>query len=325
MSYKALVVEEIDGKFVQNIKDLSLEDLDKNDILVRVKYSALNYKDALSCVGNKGVTKHYPHTPGIDAVGSVARSNHDAYKEGDDVIVTSFDLGMSTDGAFSEYISVPANWVVPLPKNLSLKEAVAIGTVGLTSAIGIDKLLKNGQKNGNTILVTGSTGAVGSFSVKLLHHLGFKVAALSSKADKKDFLQDIGADKIILKDDFVMDSKRPLLKPLYDGAIDVVGGELLENILKQIKHSGSVAICGLVGSPKLHTTVFPFILRGNNLLGIDSAELENNQRFALWNKLANEWKIDLGDIVHEHTLEEVPILVKAMLAGKSVGRAIIKI
>jgi len=325
MSYKALVVEEIDGKFVQNIKDLSLEDLDKNDILVRVKYSALNYKDALSCVGNKGVTKHYPHTPGIDAAGTVARSNHDDYKEGDDVIVTSFDLGMNTDGAFSEYISVPVHWVVPLPKNLGLKEAAAIGTVGLTSAIGIDKLLKNGQKKGNTILVTGSTGAVGSFSVKLLHHLGFKVVALSSKADKKDFLYAIGADRVILKDEFVMDAKRPLLKPLYDGAIDVVGGELLENILKQIKHSGSVAICGLVGSPKLNTTVFPFILRGNNLLGIDSAELENNQRFALWKKLANAWKIDLGDIVHEHALEEVPSLVQAMLAGKSVGRAIIKI
>ncbi len=325
MSYKALVVEEIDGKFVQNIKDLSLGDLDKNDILVRVKYSALNYKDALSSVGNKGVTKNYPHTPGIDAAGIVERSNDENFKVGDKVIVTSFDLGMNTDGAFSEYISVPAHWVVPLPENLSLKEAVTIGTAGLTAAIGVDKLLKNGQKKGNTILVTGSTGTVGSFSVKLLHHLGFKVVALSSKADKKDFLYTIGADGVILKDDFVMDAKRPLLKPLYDGAIDVVGGELLENILKQIKHSGSVAICGLVGSPKLNTTVFPFILRGNNLLGIDSAELENTRRFALWNKLADAWKIDLDDIVHEHTLEEIPTLVQAMLASKSVGRAIIKI
>ncbi|WP_331773905.1 YhdH/YhfP family quinone oxidoreductase [Sulfurospirillum sp. 1612] len=325
MTYKALVVKEVDGKFTQTIEELLLEDLDKNDILVRVKYSALNYKDALSCIGNKGVTKHYPHTPGIDAAGTVVRSNHDTFKVGDEVIVTSFDLGMNTNGAFSEYISVPSHWVVPLPENLSLKEAATIGTAGLTAAIGVDKLLKNGQKKGNTILVTGSTGVVGSFSVKLLHHLGFKVAALSSKADKKEFLYSIGADTVILKDDFVMDAKRPLLKPLYDGAIDVVGGVLLENILKQIKHSGSVAICGLVGSPKLNTTVFPFILRGNNLLGIDSAELENTQRFALWNKLADEWKIDLSDVVHEHTLQEIPSLIQTMLAGQSVGRAIIKI
>jgi len=325
MTYKAFVVEEIDGKFIQNIKQRPLKDLDTNDVLVRVKYSALNYKDALSSIGNRGVTKVYPHTPGIDATGIVARSNDEKFKVGDKVIVTSFDLGMNTDGAFSEYISVPAHWVVPLPENLSLKEAATIGTAGLTSAIGVDKLLKNGQKKGATILVTGSTGVVGSFSVKLLHHLGFKVVALSSKADKKDFLHAIGADEVLSKDAFVMNTKKPLLKPIYDGAIDVVGGELLENILKQIKHSGSVAICGLVGSPKLNTTVFPFILRGNNLLGIDSAELENTRRFALWNKLADAWKIDLDDIVHEHTLEEIPTLVQAMLASKSVGRAIIKI
>ncbi|MDX1809955.1 MAG: YhdH/YhfP family quinone oxidoreductase [Sulfurospirillaceae bacterium] len=325
MTYKALVAEEIDGKFVQNIKDLHLEDLDKNDVLVRVKYSALNYKDALSSIGNKGVTKTYPHTPGVDAAGIVERSSIEKFKVGDKVIVTSFDLGMNTNGAFGEYISVPSHWVVPLPETLSLKEAATIGTAGLTAAIGVDKLLKNGQKKGDTILVTGSTGVVGSFSVKLLHHLGFKVVALSSKAEKKDFLISIGADEVILKDEFVMDAKRPLLKPLYDGAIDVVGGELLENILKQIKPSGSVAICGLVGSPALNTTVFPFILRGINLLGIDSAELASGDRFELWNKLANEWKIDLSDILHEHTLEELPRLIQAMLDGKSLGRAVIKI
>jgi len=325
MTYKALHVEEINGKFSKNIKELSLEELDTNDVLIRVKYSALNFKDALSASGNKGVTREFPHTPGIDGAGIVERSSSDKFKKGDEVIVTSFDLGMNTNGAFSEFISVPESWVIPLPKTLTLKEAVAIGTAGLTSAIGTFKLINNGQKKGNRILVTGSTGAVGSFSVKLLSHLGFKVSALSSKKDKKEFLISIGADEVILKDDFEMHAKRPLLKPKYDGAIDVVGGELLENILKQISSEGSVAICGLVGSSQLNTTVFPFILRGVNLLGIDSAELNSEHRSTLWNMLANEWKIDLSNIVHEHSLEELPELIDEMLAGKSTGRAVIKI
>ena len=325
MNYKALHVEEIDGKFTKNIKNLSLEELDTNDVLVRVKYSALNFKDALSAIGNKGVTRTYPHTPGIDGVGIVERSNSDKFKIGDEVIVTSFDLGMNTKGAFSQYISVPKEWVIPLPKTLSLKEAVAIGTAGLTAAIGVYKLIANGQKKGDNILVTGSTGAVGSFSVKLLSHLGFKVTALSSKEDKKEFLKSIGADEVILVNEFETHDKKPLLKPKYDGAIDVVGGELLENILKQINPEGSVAICGLVGSPKLNSTVFPFILRGVNLLGINSAELPSEFRTTLWEMLSSEWKIDLSHIIHEHNLEELPKLIGDMLDGKSSGRAVIKI
>ncbi len=325
MSYRAFVIDEMDRNFTQSIKNLPLKILDKNDVLVRVKYSALNFKDALSSIGNKGVTKKYPHTPGIDGAGVVERSSSERIKVGDKVIVTSFDLGMNTNGAFSEYISVPEHWVIPLPKTLSLKEAAAIGTAGLTSAIGVEKLIKNSLKKDGRVLVSGSTGVVGSFSVKLLSHLGFEVVALTSKIDKKDFLLCAGASEILLRDEFVMSEKKPLLKPLYDGALDVVGGELLENILKQIKPKGSVAICGLVGSPRLDTTVFPFILRGINLLGIDSAEASIELRAMIWNKLANEWKIDLSDIIHEHTLEELPQLIDDMLNAKSVGRAIIKI
>ena len=194
-----------------HLQKLNLEDLDKNDVLIRVKYSALNFKDALSATGNKGITKEFPHTPGIDGAGIVQRSSSDKFKKGDEVIVTSFDLGMNTNGAFSEYISVPESWVIPLPKTLTLKEAVAIGTAGLTSAIGTFKLMSNGQKKGDNILVTGSTGAVGSFSVKLLSHLGFKVSALSSKIDKKEFLTSIGANEVVLKNEFEMHTKRPLL------------------------------------------------------------------------------------------------------------------
>jgi len=198
MKYKALRIEEIDGKFIKTIKELALEELDTNDILVRVKYSALNFKDALSASGNRGVTREFPHTPGIDGAGIVERSNSKEIKVGDEVIVTSFDLGMNTNGAFSEYISVPKEWVIPLPKTLSLKEAAAIGTAGITSAIGTYKLITNGLKEGDEILVTGSTGAVGSFSVKLLSHLGFKVTALSRKTDKKEFLEKLGANQFIM-------------------------------------------------------------------------------------------------------------------------------
>ncbi len=325
MTYKALHIEEINGKFVKNIKELPIKELDTNDILIRIKYSALNYKDALSSIGNRGVTREYPHTPGIDASGVVERSNTDKFKIGDEVIVTSFDLGMNTNGAFSEYISVPANWVIPLPKTLSLKEAATIGTAGLTAAIGIYKLIKNDQKEGNSILVTGSTGAVGSFAVKLLAHLGFNVTALSSKENKKDFLLSLGAHNVISKDELESHPKKPLLKENYDGAFDVVGGELLENILKQIKSEGSVAICGLVGSHKLNTTVMPFILRGVNLLGINSADFSQELRVTLWNMLANEWKIDISDLSYEHTLEELPKLIDDMLNGKSIGRKVIKI
>lgn len=325
MIYKALHVEEIEGKFTKEVRELPLKDLDNSDILIRIKYSALNFKDALSASGNKGITREYPHTPGIDGAGIVERSSSSKFKKGDEVIVTSFDLGMNTNGAFSEYISVPQEWVIPLPDTLTLKEAAAIGTAGLTAAIGASKLIANGQKEENSILVTGATGAVGSFSVKLLSSLGFKVTALSSKADKKEFLTSIGADKVVLIDEFEKHAKRPLLKAKYDGAIDVVGGELLENILKQINPQGSVAICGLVGSPQLNTTVFPFILRGINLLGINSAELEDEHRQTLWEMLAHEWKIDLSNITHEHSLEELPKLIDAMLEGKSTGRAVIKI
>ena len=323
MKYKALRIEEIDGKFIKTIKELALEELDTNDILVRVKYSALNFKDALSASGNRGVTREFPHTPGIDGAGIVERSNSKEIKVGDEVIVTSFDLGMNTNGAFSEYISVPKEWVIPLPKTLSLKEAAAIGTAGITSAIGTYKLITNGLKEGDEILVTGSTGAVGSFSVKLLSHLGFKVTALSRKTDKKEFLEKLGATKVI--NSVENHPKKPLLKPVYNGCLDVVGGELLGEILKQIKPEGSVAICGLVGSPKLDITVFPFILRGVNLLGINSAEIPDNLRKMIWQMLSNEWKIELDDFIEEHSLEDLPELIDNMLEGKSSGRVVIKI
>ncbi len=323
MLYRALRIEEKDGVFTKSIKELPLNQVDSNDVLIKIKYAALNYKDALSSIGNRGVTKNYPHTPGIDGAGIVHRSNCKNFKTGDEVIVTGFDLGMNTNGAFGEYISVPKEWIIPLPKNLTLKEAVGIGTAGITSAIGVDKLIKNGLKSSDKILITGATGGVGSFSVKLLSKLNFNVTALTRKTNEVNFLKNIGANEVINSIQF--NPNKPLLKPIFDGCIDVVGGELLEEILKQIKYGGSVSICGLISSPKLNTSVFPFILRGINLLGIDSVEISRNYREFLWNKLSNEWKIDLNSIIKVHSLDDLPNLLDNMLKGKSVGRIVIKI
>lgn len=325
MTYKALHVNETENDVTQEITQLPLNELDTGEVLVRVKYSALNFKDALSATGNKGVTRKYPHTPGIDAAGVVERSSVPDFKEGDEVIVTSYDLGMNHPGAFSQYISVPSHWIVPLPKTLSLKEAAAYGTAALTAAIGLDKLERNGLQKGQNVVITGATGAVGSFAVKLFSHAGYKVTAVSGKADKKPFLQDLGATEVISREELDLENKRPLLKPKFDAAFDVAGGPILEALLKQIKPEGSVAICGLVGSPNLQTTVFPFILNGINLLGINSAEYPASLRLPLWEKLSKEWKIDMDALMHEHSMDELVDLIHEMLAGKGVGRAVIKI
>ena len=325
MMYTALHVTETDAGIHQEITKLPLEKLDTQEILVRVRYSALNFKDALSATGNKGVTKHYPHTPGIDAVGVVERSSVESFTIGDEVIVTSYDLGMNHPGAFSQYISVPSQWVIPLPPTLSLKEAAAYGTAGLTAAIGLEKLERNGLKKGQSVVITGATGAVGSFAVKLFSHAGYAVIAVSGKSDKEDFLKQLGAQEVITRETLDLENKRPLLKPKFDAAFDVVGGAMLEALLKQIRPEGSVAICGLVGSPNLNTTVLPFILNGINLLGINSAEYPASLRQPLWHKLATQWKIDLDEIVHEHSMDELLPLIHAMLEGKGWGRALIKI
>lgn len=325
MFYKALHVRKENDQVIQEIASLPLKELDTNEVLVKVHYSALNYKDALSAKGHTSVTRNYPHTPGIDASGVVERSSVEHIKVGDEVIVTSYDLGMNTKGAFSEYISVPSSWVIPKPKNLSLKKAAAFGTVALTVAIGLYKMELNNIKPKGTIALSGATGAVGSFGVKLFSHLDYEVIAISNKEDKKEYLKALGASKIIKRNELEPSNPKPLMKPRFDGAFDVAGGEILASLLKLIKPEGSVATCGLVDSMKLNTTVLPFILNGVNLLGIDSAEFPRSLREILWNKLANEWNINIDDLTHEHTLEEVPSLVEDMIAGKGWGRAVIKI
>ncbi|WP_299582184.1 YhdH/YhfP family quinone oxidoreductase [uncultured Sunxiuqinia sp.] len=323
-TFKALVVEEVDGAFTREIKSKLVSDLPEGDLLIKVHYSSLNYKDALSASGNKGVTRKYPHTPGIDAVGIVLSSKSARFKSGDQVIVTSYDLGMNTDGGFSELISVPEDWAVKLPENLSMKEAMIIGTAGLTAGMSVLRLTETIEPEDGEIIVSGATGGVGALSISILNKLGYRIAAITGKETARDFLMKLGADTIILRSDFEALANKPLLKPVYAGAIDTVGGVILENILKSTNPMGVVTCCGNVASPKLELTVFPFILRGVTLIGIDSQNYPMRYREQVWNKLANDWKPDnLADTCTEISLNELNDKIDLMLRGELKGRTVL--
>ncbi len=325
--FKALVVtEKPDKKFERKIIEKSVNDLPPGDVLINVKYSSLNYKDALSASGNKGVTRKFPHTPGIDAAGIVKSSSNDAFKPGDEVIVTSYDLGMNTDGGFSEYIRVPADWVVKLPDNLTLKESMIYGTAGLTAGLSVYKLTHTLAPDRGEILVTGASGGVGSMAVSMLVQSGYEVVGVSGKVEEKDFLKGLGVKEIISRQDATDTSGRPLLKERWAGVIDTVGGDILTTAIKSTKLSGNVTCCGNVASPDLPLTVFPFILKGISLYGIDSQHCPMNTRVKIWEKLAGDWKLNnLDTLASEITLDDLDEKIDRMLDGKAKGRTVVNI
>ena len=326
MNYKALVIDEFDGKYHQSIKTLDTDNLPAGELLVNVLYSSLNYKDALSATGNKGVTKQYPHTPGIDAAGVVVSSEVPEFSIGEKVIVTGYDLGMNTPGGFGEYIRVPAKWAVKLPENLTLKEAMIIGTAGFTAGISLSRLTELVKPEDGKIVVTGASGGVGSMAVSLLSLLGYHTVAVSGKETEYDFLKMLGASEIISRAEFIEPEKRPMLPATFAGAIDTVGGIPLERILKSLNPLGAVTTCGSVASTTINMTVFPFILRGITLIGISAQNYPTHLRKPLWEKLATVWKpTNLLQIYNEITLEEIPEAVNKILEGKLKGRTIVSI
>lgn len=323
-NYKALVVEEIDGKFIRSIKDKNVAELPQSEVLIRVHYSSLNYKDALSASGNKGITKAFPHTPGIDAAGVVEYSLSSEFSVGDEVIVTGNDLGMNTPGGYGQYISVPAAWVVKLPNGLSLKESMILGTAGFTAAIMVKKLTDIVTPQDGEVIVTGATGGVGIVSVAILAGLGYQVAAVSGKTEEAEFLKSIGAARIIARDEIMLEDSRPMLSASFAGAIDTVGGLMLENLMKQVKPFGAVVCCGNVASPKLNLTIFPFILRGVSLLGVSSQNTKLPMRKEVWMRLSTEWKPkQLLEIYSEVSLEGLSEKIDLILQGKIKGRTIV--
>lgn len=324
-TFKAFRVEEENGTYKGSIKQLNFNPLQEEEIRVKVRYSSLNYKDALSSVGNKGVTKNYPHTPGIDAVGVVEESTSSKWKKDDKVIVTSYDLGMNSDGGFSEYIQVPAAWAVKLPKEMCEKDAMILGTAGLTAGMLVLRLSELVKPEDGRIIVSGATGGVGGLSISILSKLGYSVIGITEKSEDLSYLQSLGAKEIITRHEIENFEKRPLLKSQFAGGIDTVGGVILENIIKSINPMGVVTCCGNVASPQLELTVFPFILRGVALIGIDSQNYPMNYRKQVWERLAKEWKLENMEKKHaEITLENVQEKIDVMLQGKSKGRVIIK-
>ena len=327
-TFRALVVSKTDEKtFIREITDRSISNLPEGEVLIRVHFSSLNYKDGLSCIGNPGVTRNYPHTPGIDASGKVTESSDSQFKTGDSVIVTSYDLGMNTSGGFGEYIRVPADWVVTLPESLSLKDAMVYGTAGFTAALSVHALQKHGvSPEQGEIVVTGSTGGVGSISVALLSHLGYNVVAATGKTNETEYLSGLGAKEIIHRDEVKDDSNKSLLRERWAGAIDTVGGTTLATLLKATKRGGAVASTGLVDSADLPTSVFPFILRGVSLLGIDSGFTPTKLRREIWNKLAGDWELSpLDQLIIDCNLEGLDPEIDKILAGGQRGRGVVNL
>ena len=286
----------------------------------------MNYKDALSVTGNKGVTKKYPHTPGIDAAGIVEESIFDQFKKGDKVLVTGYDLGMNTSGGFAEYIRVPKEWVLKLPEDLSLKESMMLGTAGFTAGLSVYKLEKEGLDKSGEVIVTGATGGVGSLAVILLSKLGYNVIASTRKKEKEEYLKKLGAKLIVDTNQFNDKSNKPLLSRKWKGAVDTVGGNILSTVLRSLDFGCSAASCGNVLSPEVNMTVYPFILRGVNLLGINSAETQMELRKIIWQKLAGEWKINiLNEIISECSLEQLNEKIDLILKGKITGRILVNL
>jgi acrylyl-CoA reductase (NADPH) len=324
--FRAFVVNKPDEGFTAQVQQLTQADLMPGEVLIRVAYSSVNYKDALACIPEGRIVRSYPFVPGIDLSG-VVESSDSRFSEGDKVIVTSYDLGVSHYGGFSEYARVKADWIVPLPQSLTLKEAMTFGTAGLEAALAIDKLEKMGvTPEPGPVLVTGATGGVGSMAVSMLAKRGYTVAASTGKQSEHGYLKELGASNILSREEVAAESNRPLEKELWAGSIDSVGGTTLAYLLRTTKYGGSVAACGLTGGTALHTTVFPLILRSVNLLGIDSVFCPMDLRRAIWQRMASDLKPSTLDrMINEITLDELPQVTASLLKGGVRGRTVVRL
>ena len=324
MNYKAYLVEELDGLYSGSIKELQMHDIEPENVIIKVHYSSLNYKDALAASGVKGVASSYPFVPGIDVAGEILESASDNFKIGDKVIATGYKLGMSVFGGFGELVQIPQKWVVPLPSGFSLHSAMSLGTAGLTAGACVKKILNNNPSFKNPVLVSGATGGVGSVAVNLLSNLNFEVHAITGKSNEQSILKKMGASKVIDRNEFMAEPVKALDKAIYSAAVDTVGGDILAKMLSMIESHGSVACCGNVAGMKFTSSVFPFILRGVSLIGIDSAESDINFKKEIWGLFSNKWSLNLDEYSRVIALEDVGNEITKILDGKQVGRVVIK-
>lgn len=327
-TFHALIVDKQDENFSVEIQKLTLADLPEGEVIIRVHYSSVNYKDSLASIPNGNIVTRYPFVPGIDLAGVVVSSTDNRFQEGDEVIATSYDIGVSHFGGYSEYARIPAKWIVPLPSGLTLKEAMVIGTAGFTAALSIQRLEENHvSPDKGKVLVTGATGGVGSFAVSILANLGYQVEASTGKESEHDYLKKLGATAVISREEVYDGKIRALGKQKWFAAVDPVGGEPLASLLSQIQYGGSVAASGLTAGTKLPATVFPFILRGVNLLGIDSVYCPMETRLKIWDRLAGDFKpANLEELIQEEvTLEQLPEILPTLLKGQARGRIIVSL
>lgn len=326
--FQALVVTETaDKTFIKSVVERKVSDLPDNELLINVLYSSLNFKDAMSASGNKQITQQYPHTPGIDAAGIVVSDKSGTFEAGEKVLVFGYDLGMNTSGGLGQMISIPADWAVACPSSLSLKESMIYGTGGLTAALCIQKLEKMGMSpTDGAVAVTGATGGVGSMSIALLNKLGYEVIAFSGKPDKSERLIALGASQVLHRDEINSVQNKPVGRALWANAIDTLGGDYLANLLKQIKHSGAVASCGLASSPQLSLTVLPFITRGVSLLGVDSVYIPLCEKQAIWQRVASDMKLDpLEQYCEEISLSQTPEYLDKFFQSQVLGRYVVNL
>lgn len=329
MTFRAFLLDKdsVDQeKTTFELKSLAVEDLPKGEVTVRVAYSSVNYKDGMVAIWNRMVSS-YPHIPGIDLSGTVEHSDDPRFKQGDLVIVTSYGLGVSHYGGFSELARVPADWVVPLPDGLTLREAMIMGTAGFTAALSVMRLEENGLRpDKGHVLVAGASGGVGSVAVDILAKRGYKVTASTGKTNEHSYLQELGAAHVIHRDEVIDTNNKFVRKPQWAGAVDPVGGTTLQYILSTLQYGGSVATSGLTGGLEVATSVYPFILRGVNWLGIDSVECPMDVRLQVWVRLGSDLKPRKlnDDMVNEITLEQLPTVLNRILEGKVRGRTIVK-
>jgi acrylyl-CoA reductase (NADPH) len=326
-AFRAFVVNKTEEGFSADLKELTQADLPPGEVLIKVAYSSVNYKDGLASIPEGRVVRSYPFVPGVDLAGVVAESSDSRFKPGDEVLATSYELGVSHYGGYSEYARVNADWVVPLPTGLTLKEAMALGTAGFTAALAVHQLEKNGlQPQNGPVLVTGATGGVGSIGISILRALGYTVAASTGKSSEHDYLKELGASEILSREETSAESNRPLEKERWAGSLDSVGGTTLAYLIRTTKYAGSIAAYGNTSGPNLSITVFPFILRAVKLLGIDSVNCPMEVRRQLWGRLAGDYKPRhlLDMIGHEASLEDLPQALATILKGDTRGRTIIK-
>lgn len=322
MSFLAYRVTEQEGGMKAEWQSMDTSSLPAGEVLIEVRYSSLNYKDALSASGNKAVSAHYPHTPGIDAAGVVLESQAPQFQVGDEVVVFGYDLGMNTPGGFAEKIRVPASWVLSKPQGISLQDTMAWGTAGFTAALSVEKLERMGiHPQGGPVVVTGASGGVGSVAVALLAQLGYTVICVSGKPAKTEFLRSLGASEVISREQLLAFKGKALAKPVYQAAVDTAGADMVSALIPQILPQGAVSTCAMIAGQQLDMSIYPFILRGVSVLGIDSVEIPLAQKQQILDKIAGEWALpQLAQLTTDIHAEQLSATLAQILAGQGVGR-----